>query len=233
MALPTFADEALIVTNPEVSLGARLRPHPRHHPAVAARHQGEASQGASAITRYSPKRVEEGEMLSHRTSTKSARQDRRRGIDCAVSRRTRAPAIHLKDSDVADAYLGIVDRFGDDKPLPCRPRKARPVQATVRREIGMSLLSLIFGNKPKTAAVAKERLQLIIAHERNGQTSSRTSCPTCRKELIAVISKYVSVNPDDIKVSRSKSKATTRCLKLIIASAGAGSLRADSKAIRL
>ena len=26
----------------------------------------------------------------------------------------------------------------------------------------MSLLSLIFGNKPKTAAVAKERLQLII-----------------------------------------------------------------------
>ena len=30
----------------------------------------------------------------------------------------------------------------------------------------MSLLSLLFGNKPKSAALAKERLQLIIAHER-------------------------------------------------------------------
>ena len=36
----------------------------------------------------------------------------------------------------------------------------------------MSLLSLIFGNKPKTAAVAKERLQLIIAHERGKQFDS-------------------------------------------------------------
>ncbi len=32
----------------------------------------------------------------------------------------------------------------------------------------MSLLSLLFGNKPKSAQVAKERLQLIIAHERDG-----------------------------------------------------------------
>ena len=68
----------------------------------------------------------------------------------------------------------------------------------------MSLLSLIFGNKPKTAAVAKERLQLIIAHERSGQTSKQDFLPDLQQELIAVISKYVSVNPDDIKVSLEK-----------------------------
>ena len=68
----------------------------------------------------------------------------------------------------------------------------------------MSLLSLIFGNKPKTAAVAKERLQLIIAHERNGQASNKDFLPDLQKELIAVISKYVSVNADDIKVSLEK-----------------------------
>ena len=68
----------------------------------------------------------------------------------------------------------------------------------------MSLLSLIFGNKPKTAAVAKERLQLIIAHERNSQTGKQDFLPDLQKELIAVISKYVSVNPDDIKVSLEK-----------------------------
>ena len=68
----------------------------------------------------------------------------------------------------------------------------------------MSLLSLIFGNKPKTASVAKERLQLIIAHERNGQSSKQDFLPDLQKELIAVISKYVAVNPDDIKVSLEK-----------------------------
>ena len=68
----------------------------------------------------------------------------------------------------------------------------------------MSLLSLIFGNKPKTAAVAKERLQLIIAHERNGLTSKPDFLPALQKDLITVISKYVSVNPDDIKVSLEK-----------------------------
>jgi cell division topological specificity factor len=68
----------------------------------------------------------------------------------------------------------------------------------------MSLFSLIFGNKQKTANIAKERLQLIIAHERNGFSSKPDFLPALQQELIAVISKYVAVNPDDIKVSLEK-----------------------------
>ena len=68
----------------------------------------------------------------------------------------------------------------------------------------MSLLSMLFGNKPKTAQVAKERLQLIIAHERDGGGSSANFLPDLQRELIAVISKYVKVNPDDIRVSLEK-----------------------------
>ena len=68
----------------------------------------------------------------------------------------------------------------------------------------MSLLSMLFGNKPKTASVAKERLQLIIAHERNGLSGKKDFLPEMQKELIAVISKYVAINPDDIKVSLEK-----------------------------
>ena len=68
----------------------------------------------------------------------------------------------------------------------------------------MSLLSLLFGNKPKSAALAKERLQLIIAHERNGLSGKKEFLPEMQKELIAVISKYVAINPDDIKVSLEK-----------------------------
>jgi cell division topological specificity factor len=63
----------------------------------------------------------------------------------------------------------------------------------------MSLLSLIFGQKPKTASIAKERLQLIIARER-GENSSADFLPALQQELVAVISKYVRVNPEDIKV---------------------------------
>ena len=48
----------------------------------------------------------------------------------------------------------------------------------------MSLLSMLFGNKPKTAAVAKERLQLIIAHERDG-ASAVNFLPQLQRELIA------------------------------------------------
>ena len=68
----------------------------------------------------------------------------------------------------------------------------------------MSLLSLIFGNKPKTATIAKERLTLLIAHERNGQSSQADFLPALQQELMAVISKYVSVNPKDIHVSLEK-----------------------------
>ncbi|MEF8698957.1 MAG: cell division topological specificity factor MinE [Candidatus Accumulibacter sp. UW26] len=68
----------------------------------------------------------------------------------------------------------------------------------------MSLFSLIFGNKPRTAVIAKERLQLIIAHERNGSTSTPDFLPALQQELMAVISKYVLVNPEDIKVSLEK-----------------------------
>ena len=67
----------------------------------------------------------------------------------------------------------------------------------------MSLLSYFFGSKPKTASVAKERLSLIIAHERS---TNRTPdfLPALQRELIEVISKYVNVGVDDIKVQLEK-----------------------------
>jgi len=65
----------------------------------------------------------------------------------------------------------------------------------------MSLLSFLLGEKKKTASVAKERLQIILAHERNGLGKSRPDyLPALQRELVAVISKYVSINPNDIKV---------------------------------
>ena len=66
----------------------------------------------------------------------------------------------------------------------------------------MSLLSFLLGEKKKTASVAKERLQIILAHERTGRNAGQPDyLPALQRELVAVISKYVSINADDIKVN--------------------------------
>ena len=67
----------------------------------------------------------------------------------------------------------------------------------------MSLFSFLLGEKKKTATVAKERLQIILAHERGGR-SKADYLPALQRELIAVISKYVSIKPEDIKVHLEK-----------------------------
>jgi len=67
----------------------------------------------------------------------------------------------------------------------------------------MSWLTLISGEKKPTASVAKERLQLIIAHERAG-LSGPDFLPDLQKDLVAVISKYFPIDPAGIKVRLEK-----------------------------
>lgn len=64
----------------------------------------------------------------------------------------------------------------------------------------MSLISLLFGEKKKTASVAKERLQIILAHERSSRSSSPDYLPALQRELLAVVTKYVAIHPNDVKV---------------------------------
>ena len=67
--------------------------------------------------------------------------------------------------------------------------------------VPMSLLSFLRGEKKKSAALAKERLQIILAHERSGRNASEPDyLPALQRELVAVISKYVKINPEDLKV---------------------------------
>lgn len=65
----------------------------------------------------------------------------------------------------------------------------------------MSLLTLFMGEKKTTASVAKERLQIILAHERAGRGNAAPDyLPALQRELLAVISKYVSISLSDIRV---------------------------------
>lgn len=64
----------------------------------------------------------------------------------------------------------------------------------------MSFLSFLRGQKKTSANVAKDRLQLILINERgNGVTPDYL--PQLQKELVEVISRYVKINPEDIKVN--------------------------------
>lgn len=65
----------------------------------------------------------------------------------------------------------------------------------------MSFLSLLLGKKKTSANVAKDRLQLILINERGKGGVTPDYLPRLQKELIEVISRYVSIDPGDIKVN--------------------------------
>ncbi|WP_183634829.1 septum site-determining protein MinD [Niveibacterium umoris] len=120
----TFADEALVVTNPEVS---SIRDSDRilgilQSKSRRAKEGREPVKEHLIVTRYSPKRVEEGEMLSYKDVQELLRvpllgvipeseivlQASNQGI----------PSIHMKNTDVAEAYQDVVARFlGEQREL--------------------------------------------------------------------------------------------------------------------
>ncbi|MGC9101980.1 MAG: cell division topological specificity factor MinE [Desulfurella sp.] len=55
-----------------------------------------------------------------------------------------------------------------------------------------------FTKRRESANVAKDRLQIILAHER--QLNSAPFVEDLRKDLISVISKYVNIDPTRIDV---------------------------------
>ena len=64
----------------------------------------------------------------------------------------------------------------------------------------MSFLDYFRSSKTNnTASVAKERLQIIVAHER-GQREQPDYLPKLQQELLAVIRKYVQISDDMVQV---------------------------------
>lgn len=64
-----------------------------------------------------------------------------------------------------------------------------------------SFLSFLLGEKKKTATVAKERLQIILAHERTGRGRPPGYLSSLQRDLVDVIGKYIKIDPKDIKVN--------------------------------
>lgn len=119
-----FADEALVVTNPEVS---SVRDSDRILGILSSKTKRaiEGKEGIREhllITRYNPSRVEGGQMLSLKDVEEILRipllgviPESESVLDASNQG---VPAIHLKGSDVSEAYKDVVGRFlGESIPM--------------------------------------------------------------------------------------------------------------------
>lgn len=63
----------------------------------------------------------------------------------------------------------------------------------------MRLFDILLARRPPSAAIAKERLQLVLAHERVGRERS-DFMPALQRDLIAIVQKYVAARDEAIEV---------------------------------
>lgn len=68
----------------------------------------------------------------------------------------------------------------------------------------MGLRDYFHDNKSSSAAIAKERLQILVAHERSARNRP-DYLPKLQAELLEVICKYVEVGQDAITVHMEQS----------------------------
>jgi cell division topological specificity factor len=62
-----------------------------------------------------------------------------------------------------------------------------------------SLIDYFLGRKKSSAATAKERLQILVAHERANR-GTPDYLPALQKEILEVICKYIPIDKNQIKM---------------------------------
>ncbi len=78
----------------------------------------------------------------------------------------------------------------------------------------MALIDYFKSNKKQTSAsVAKDRLQIIVAHQR-GERSGPDYLPKMKQEIIEVIKKYVTISEDQVSVQMEQNDDNLSVLEL-------------------
>lgn len=83
----------------------------------------------------------------------------------------------------------------------------------------MALLDYFLRSKEKqtkTASKAKERLQIIVAHERNQRNKQPDYLPQLTEDLLAVLRKYIPVSENSLSVNVDKKDGDLNVLELNI-----------------
>jgi cell division topological specificity factor len=72
----------------------------------------------------------------------------------------------------------------------------------------MSIFDIFFARKPPTATIAKERLQIVLAHERVNRNGP-DFLPMLQRDLLDVVRKYIEVDEEVIKVQLGKQEGAS------------------------
>ncbi len=67
----------------------------------------------------------------------------------------------------------------------------------------MGFFSSFTNNKPKPKDIAKDRLKLILIHDRGDLPTD--TLEQIRMEILEVLSKYIEISAEDVEISVSKS----------------------------
>ena len=81
----------------------------------------------------------------------------------------------------------------------------------------MGILNFFRKEKKQTASRAKDRLQIIVAHQRSSGNNDPDYLPKLKEEILKVISKYVDIAPDQIKVQLDTNDEQCPILELNVA----------------
>ncbi|MGL5007773.1 MAG: cell division topological specificity factor MinE [Plesiomonas sp.] len=63
----------------------------------------------------------------------------------------------------------------------------------------MALLDFFLSHRKQTASIAKERLQIIVAERRRGDSEPHY-LPALKQDILAVICKYIQIDPEHVTV---------------------------------
>lgn len=83
----------------------------------------------------------------------------------------------------------------------------------------MALLDYFLRKKEKqvtTASKAKERLQIIVAHERNGRNKQPDYLPQLTEDILEVLRKYIKVSDESFSIKLDKKDGDLNVLELNI-----------------
>ena len=212
-----YADEAIIVTNPEVS---SVRDSDRIIGMLDSKtvkaERGEHVEKHVLITRYDPARAARGEMLSIDDILEILATPLLGIIpesqDVLKASNVGTPVtLNNADSAPARAYIDASRRLMGEEVAMVVPAERKGFMNRLAGTEGCMSMRLLrlFGGRNATAPVARERLQILLSHER-GLLGQSDLLVTLREEILAVVSKHVALDPDKVivKLERGKTVST-------------------------
>ena len=203
-----FADRAVVVVNPEVS---SVRDSDRILGLLASKTKkaeaGERVKEHLLLTRYSPERVEKGDMLSI-GDVEEILGLKVIGVipespEVLQSSNAGVPVILDDQSQAGQAYMDAVQRSSATTCRCASPPRRRRASTPRCSGADMGIFDFLSQRNKNTANTAKDRLRILIQQERS-MRGAPDYLPLLQRELLEVIRKYVNVDAEAVKVDLIK-----------------------------